>query len=609
MKKIITAIFFLIMIQSTGYAQDLNAESGWRDDALHGLDTAKQDSSRVLLMASLAGYYKFYSPDSSLFYGYKALALARQIKFPQGEVNALGAIYFGQLALGNDSKALETTLRGLKIAERNNLANDKAFFLCALSHVYSRVKDYAKALDLSRKSKALSDSLHDSTLSVMEQNYIGETYLMMNQLDSALYYCQSAYENAVQLNVDWVIYAVRFNLGKIQLKKGNTDLALAYFRQTLLMAWDIERIFNAYFSMAQLYQQINKPDSCIYYAKKSLETVQGRAFYAYIINASTLLSSMFEKRDPQKALQYRKMATSYKDSLYNLGTTTSFQNFAAFDEQERQYEIETAEAAYRSKVKQYGLIAGSLVLLLIGLILYRANRIRMNNEIVLQQHKASELEMQALRAQMNPHFIFNSLNSINMFILENNKLQASEYLSKFSRLVRLILQNSQEAFIPLERELEALQLYLELESLRFENKFEYKISVDDEVDTTVLKVPPLIIQPYAENAIWHGLMHLPTGQAGKKEKGHLGIELYQQEEILFCKISDDGIGRKKAAELKSKSASTHKSMGIKITENRIGMMQKLNGTSKSVEIKDLVYTDGSAAGTEVVLKIPIMQQT
>jgi LytS/YehU family sensor histidine kinase len=175
--------------------------------------------------------------------------------------------------------------------------------------------------------------------------------------------------------------------------------------------------------------------------------------------------------------------------------------------------------------------------------------------------------MQALRAQMNPHFIFNSLNSINMFILENNKLQASEYLSKFSRLVRLILQNSQEAFIPLERELEALQLYLELESLRFVNKFEYKIAVADNVDPTMLKVPPLIIQPYVENAIWHGLMHT-------KEKGHLEIELYQQKEILFCKITDDGIGRKRAAELKSKSASIHKSMGMRITADRIAMLQQ-----------------------------------
>lgn len=224
----------------------------------------------------------------------------------------------------------------------------------------------------------------------------------------------------------------------------------------------------------------------------------------------------------------------------------------------------------------------------------------------MQQQK-TELEMQALRAQMNPHFIFNSLNSINMFILENNKLQASEYLSKFSRLVRLILQNSQEAYIPLEKELEALRLYLELESLRFENKFEYKIAVDSDIDTTVLKVPPLIIQPYAENAIWHGLMHLPDRHAGKKEKGHLEIELYGGEDILFCRITDDGIGRKHAAALKSKSSLAHKSMGMRITADRIAMTQQTSRLDAYINIRDLVLADGSDGGTEVLLKIPVIQ--
>jgi LytS/YehU family sensor histidine kinase len=220
-----------------------------------------------------------------------------------------------------------------------------------------------------------------------------------------------------------------------------------------------------------------------------------------------------------------------------------------------------------------------------------------------EQH-ASQLEMQALRAQMNPHFIFNSLNSINRFILQNNKAEASEYLTKFSKLVRLILQNSQESLITLENELESLKLYLDLEALRCEHRFDFKISFRDELEPDVLQVPPLIIQPYAENAIWHGLMHLPD-PIGKEEKGHLNIDIEQKHDELLLKITDNGIGRKKAAELKSKSTSTHKSMGIEITESRIAMMQ-LNGTTKSVEIKDLVYADGSAAGTEVTIKIPVL---
>jgi len=226
---------------------------------------------------------------------------------------------------------------------------------------------------------------------------------------------------------------------------------------------------------------------------------------------------------------------------------------------------------------------------------YRLNKVRRDHEI---KQKTAELEMQTLRAQMNPHFIFNSLNSINLFILENNKLQASEYLSKFSRLVRLILNNSSEAFIPLKQELEALQLYLELESLRFEQRFNYIITVDNNIDTSELKVPPLIIQPYAENAIWHGLMP-------KKEAGTLEISLCQQEEVLLCKIRDDGIGRKKAEENKSKSSSGNKSMGMRVTADRIAILQNQDQGNSYITINDLVLPDGSPGGTEVLLKIPV----
>src|ERR1051326_355540 len=184
---------------------------------------------------------------------------------------------------------------------------------------------------------------------------------------------------------------------------------------------------------------------------------------------------------------------------------------------------------------------------------------RLQHELELQKLEAekqlTEVEMQALRAQMNPHFIFNSLNSINRFILQNNRAQASEYLTKFSKLVRMILQNSQASLISLESELESLGLYLEMEALRFNYHFNYKISVPKDLDIEMLKVPPLIIQPYVENAIWHGLMH-------KEEKGQLDIEVSQENDHLFFKITDDGIGRKMATELASKSATKHKSMGL-----------------------------------------------
>ncbi|HEV7423780.1 MAG TPA: histidine kinase, partial [Candidatus Paceibacterota bacterium] len=201
--------------------------------------------------------------------------------------------------------------------------------------------------------------------------------------------------------------------------------------------------------------------------------------------------------------------------------------------------------------------------------------------------------------QMNPHFIFNSLNSINWFIQGNNKVKASEYLTKFSKLVRLILQNSKASLIPLESELESLGLYLDLEGMRFDYHFSYKILVPQDMDISMLKVPPLIIQPYVENAIWHGLLH-------KDEKGQLDIEVTEEDDQLFFRITDNGIGRNQAAVIGSKSATKHKSMGMQITRERIAKLQRLGAKESSVTINDLLLMDGSSGGTEVIIKIPVM---
>jgi streptogramin lyase len=229
----------------------------------------------------------------------------------------------------------------------------------------------------------------------------------------------------------------------------------------------------------------------------------------------------------------------------------------------------------------------------------RLERSEKERQVAELKQKATELEMQALRAQMNPHFIFNSLNSINRFILQNERAQASEYLTKFSKLVRMILQNSQASSISLDSELESLGLYLNLEALRFNYHFDYKVSVPKDLDISALRVPPLILQPYVENAIWHGLMH-------KEERGKLDIEVSEEDDHLYFKITDNGIGREKARALASKSATKHKSMGLRITAHRIAMLQNAETLESPVTINDLVNADGSAAGTEVVIKMPVI---
>lgn len=231
----------------------------------------------------------------------------------------------------------------------------------------------------------------------------------------------------------------------------------------------------------------------------------------------------------------------------------------------------------------------------------KAEEAKKNTELELIQtkQKQAEIEMKALRAQMNPHFIFNSLNSINKYILKSDHVNASRYLTRFAKLIRLILDNSNSKEVALSDELEALKLYIEMESLRFTNKFTYEIIVDENVSTDTLQVPPLIIQPYVENAIWHGLLHQETD-------GRLIVTVKKtNDNMLQCTIEDNGIGRSKAMEMKSKSANANKSLGMKLTEERISMLNQYASLNASIEILDLTNSNGEATGTKVILKIPI----
>jgi LytS/YehU family sensor histidine kinase len=163
----------------------------------------------------------------------------------------------------------------------------------------------------------------------------------------------------------------------------------------------------------------------------------------------------------------------------------------------------------------------------------------------------------------------------------------------------MILQNSQSKLITLEQELESLELYLSLEALRFDNHFSYKINVQQGLGIAFLKVPPLIIQPYAENAVWHGLMH-------NEEKGQLDIDIFCENDHLYLKITDNGVGRERATALSDKTDTVHKSWGLGITSQRITMVQEGHSQESPVVINDLIDEKGIPAGTEVIIKLPMI---
>ncbi|MFY8019951.1 MAG: ligand-binding sensor domain-containing protein [Bacteroidia bacterium] len=228
---------------------------------------------------------------------------------------------------------------------------------------------------------------------------------------------------------------------------------------------------------------------------------------------------------------------------------------------------------------------------------------RVKNVIHEEQEKIKvsgmmgELELKALRAQMNPHFIFNSLNSIQDFVLNHQGMEAAKYLSKFARLVRMILDNSESTFITISQKIEFLRLYIELESLRMDNGFEFHLSLDKAVNMDD-QIPTMVIQPYVENAIWHGLQYKKSHRILKL---HISVE---DENFVKCVVEDNGIGREEAFKIKKQKGKTHESKAMKITEERIEILKKLYGFGPSVEIIDL-FDDGIACGTKVILKLPI----
>ncbi|MFI5185597.1 MAG: histidine kinase [Chitinophagales bacterium] len=460
-------------------------------------------------------------------------------------------------------------------------------------------------------------------------------YFKQQKWDSAEYYYKQVHiliesNNGLDsfLKNKWVLRN-DIDIASIEQREGKYEEALPVFLKAL--QYNKERNFvrgelEVLLNISQVYQLEGKNNDAIHYGQDLLSLAQKAEANYYILNACKLLWEIYDKKkDSATAYKYYLKYTGVKDSTIN---GTYQRKLAVINEltNEREQQDQITALGKDNKLKEADiqknvlirniLLAGVFILILLGFIIYTVISLKRKNEklekIGLQysmdmerienekkqsilQNKATELEMQALRAQMNPHFIFNCLSSINRFILKNKMEDASDYLTKFSRLIRMVLNNSKRAFISLEDELETLRLYLDMERLRFKDSFDYSFTYNNSVETANVFIPPLLLQPFAENAIWHGLMH--------RKDGFLSFNFTAGENFLTCIISDNGIGRKKAEMLKSKSAEKQKSMGLKITTERLSLLNNNSIEQTAFAIEDITDEDGNGLGTRVNLKI------
>ena len=474
--------------------------------------------------------------------------------------------------------------------------------------------------------------------------FIGENYLASHQYDKAMKIF-TIYEGLKEVQKKYSWFGLDF--GRLYDGLGSHDKALLFTKEALATAKQPREKLNAYILLSGIYHRLGKDDSAYLYLDKYTsfkDSVSNKQFF-FRLNEN-LNRFQRQAQDQKKATQ---LALLQKDNLLNaqllkeqillkdqkdaaILLLDKDKKIIAQQLQEESFLKDQKEARIAllnrdNRIKQQQLqqssllrnfLLGGLVLILLvsffifrTLLLKRKNeslkRERTENELKLQQmenekkhtqmqQQATELEMQALRAQMNPHFIFNCLSSINKYILKNETESASDYLTRFSRLIRMVLINSQKSLITLEEELDMLRLYLDMERLRFNNVFDYNITFVNTIEPGAVFIPPLLLQPFCENAIWHGLMH-------KNDHGKLDIALRIQDDMLYCTITDNGVGREKAAELKSKSSKREKSLGLKITNNRLALLNNRNREDSYFEMNDIYDEDGNIGGTQVDIRI------
>ncbi len=566
--------------------------------------------------------------DEGIYYGKQYYKWAKQHGDQSILLDATGWLINLYRSMGDyeTSFLFAQQLHDLAIKAKDKIWISTSYY--SLAQLYQLIGDYQEALNYFRKVIRMDDSDIEKER-IRTDNDIWfkmeftESFSHLNQFDSAWHY-YNLY-NPGEESIYYRIYLI--STGECYLLQKKYQEALKNLLNGLNLhkkVNDRNEIMRAQLDVAKAYLAQSNNVAALRFAREGLAIALPTKTRHVIRDGYRILYTAFDNlHKNDSAYFYYRQYSSLKDSILSdqfKGKLVGYnyvQRIALLNK-----EKEVQQAQLKTEFFQKRILIGSVVcLILVSGIILRNVRLKRKsevhrrelaeNELQIQKlesektkvelhQQATNLEMQALRAQMNPHFIFNALNAINHFILKNESEIAANYLIKFSRLIRMILNNSSKSFIPLEDELETLQLYIDLERLRFKNSFDYKSNYSNKIDACNICIPPLILQPFVENAIWHGLMH-------KEAKGKLDINITLEDGLLCCTITDDGIGRANAGIIKDSSSEKTKSMGLNITKNRINLINEKIDEQEYFIIHDLVDDIGKPGGTKVIIKIKYRQ--
>ena len=566
---------------------------GWKDADRN--PSPINDSVRMIRAVASGFSFLNTNLDSSYKYALQTILLAPKVQDKQLKSYAINLQGEVLMRLGNTAKALDLYKEGLRIRKMMNDSGAIVYLYIQVGNAYWQMKDTAQAVKNYRL--ALPWIMPSLNMHPLHENLcnlycnIGRSFLGKTQLDSAKWFAAKAGQVG-----DKISTFVDLFRGDIERYQHHPEEACRYYRSAVNLGLhhdhNLDLVLQSYEQLADLFKSAAQTDSAIYYSRKAFNTAAALHNTSALNGAGLEISQLFKQRKQyDSAFRYQQIVIESAQSQFNQQKERQALN-TYFSEAISEQQLAAQEKQYQSRLWMYALLAG--LVLLAGLAIWFRWKIKLG-----YNKKMKEVEMRALRAQMNPHFIFNCLGSINRYIVKSDTKTASNYLTKFSKLIRLILDNSASDHISLEAEIQTLQLYLDMESLRFDHAFEYEIQKDDNVDECNLQLPSMLIQPYVENAIWHGLLQ-------KGEKGKLWVRFKKiNGHLLLAEIEDNGIGRKKAAMLKSKELIRHKSYGMQISSDRIQIINYLYRLKNSVSIYDLTDEKGNSTGTKIIVQIPV----
>ena len=641
MKKRYFHALLLLLVGAVAFAQQPATDSLKRM-----LKVSKVDTAKVNLYNALSHEYRESNPDSTQFYAGLALKLAQNNKYTFGMANAYLNKGNANIILSNYPLALqnfilaqhhfETGLGSSDGIDQNRIKNGLARAYASAGVVHSEENNYSKALEHYFKALKIYQEIGQKTGISKAYNNIGIVYKSQQHLKQALSYFEKAYQ--IQNEIGEQSAAVTLmNMGAIHFELGNDGKALEYYKkaQNLFSKIDNKRgealLYNYFgdyyrklknanlafenygmsqkiyesmenkfgvslvlYNLSQLHIDGKRYNDALPLAEQSLKLAREIGTLDQIKESEKILSDIYTQIGNQpKAFEHYKQYIVIRDSLENEENTKKFVRA------EMNFEYEKKEALFMEQTKRHQqfllfLIIGGLLLLVLIFVTY--NRLQIKRRLTLQKEVA-EYEQKALHLQMNPHFVFNCLGSISSFIVQNGTDSAIKYLSKFSKLMRLTLEYSKGSLIPIDKEIEGLQNYLELEQLRFNKKFEFVITTSPDLEDD-MALPPLLIQPFIENAILHGMVP-------KEGDGSIEVRFDVSDNQLVCTITDDGIGYVTSKALKENSVTAHRSMALEITKKRLQMMEAATTQSASVTIEETLDENKQASGTKVVISLPI----